>query len=416
MDIVREPRKKTGRYIWITVGVLAVIAVTLWLRGLEPAAPTVDGAIIWTDIVKRDDMLRQVRGTGNLRPKNILLITATTGGKVEKIFAEPGLVVVPETVLLILSNPDVELDALQAQQVLVAAEANFENLRGTLETSLLNQQVTVSSVRNQLRDAQRRLDSYNEVKEEVSRLDLERTQDEVEELTSRLEIEQRTLTLRTEGMDRTLNAEQEAVERLRDLAEFQQDRVKALQVKAGTEGTLRELQPETGQWIPAGQTLGVIIQPGALEAVVGIPEVQAKDVLVGQDATVDTRAAGGRAVPGRVTRIDPSASGGLVTVDIEILGELPRGALADQSVEGIITIERLENVLNMKRPTVGQANSRVGMFKIVDDGQYAVRFTVQIGQTSVNSVEILGGLQEGDVVILSDMARWDEFDRVRIRR
>ncbi|MFC1500406.1 efflux RND transporter periplasmic adaptor subunit [Candidatus Zixiibacteriota bacterium] len=416
MDIVREPKKKTGRNIWIAVGVLAVIAVTLWLRRLEPAAPTVDGAIIWTDTVKRGDMLRQVRGTGNLRPKNILLITATTGGKVEEIFAEPGLEVEPETVLLILSNPDVELDALQAQQQLVAAEANFENLRGNLETGLLNQQVTVSIVNNRLRDAQRTLDSFNEVREEVSLLDLQRTQDEVEVLTSQLEIENRTQELMTLSMGRTMNAEQERVERLRDLAEFQQNRVNALHVRAGSNGILRELQPEKGQWIPAGQTLGVIIQPGALEAVVGIPEVQAKDVLVGQEATVDTRSAGGRAVPSRVSRINPSASGGLVTVDIEILGDLPRGALADQSVEGIITLERLENVLHMNRPTVGQANSSVGMFKVVDDGQYAVRITVQIGQTSVNSVEITGGLEEGDVVILSDMARWDEFDRVRIRR
>lgn len=416
MDIVREPKKKTGRYIWITVGVAALIAVTLWLRGLEPAAPTVDGAIIWTDTVKKGDMLRRVRGTGNLRPKNILLITATTGGKVEKIFAEPGLKVEPETVLLILSNPDVELDALEAQQQLVGAEANLENLRGTLETGLLNQQVTVSIVNNRLRDARRTLDSFNEVREEVSLLDLQRTQDEVQVLTSQLEIEERTLQLMSESMERTLNAEQDRVERFHDLAEFQLDRVNALHVKAGTEGILRELRPETGQWIPAGQTLGVIIQPGALEAVVRIPEVQAKDVLVGQEATVDTRATGGRAIRGRVSRIDPSAFGGLVTVDIEILDELPRGALADQSVEGIITIERLENVLNMKRPTIGQANSTVGMFKVVDDGQYAIRVTVQIGQTSVNSVEIRGGLEEGDVVILSDMARWDEFDRVRIRR
>jgi len=416
VDIAREPKKKTGRYIWISVGVLGVIAVTLWLRGLEPAAPTVDGAIIWTGTVERGNMYRKVRGTGNLRPKNLLMITATTGGKVEEIFAEPGLQVEPETVLLILSNPDVELDALQAQQVLVAAEANYENLRGNLETSLLNQQVTVARTRNQLRDAQRRLDSYNEVKEEVSRLDLERTQDEVEELTSRMEIEQRTMELLEAGMGRTLAAEQEAVERLRDLAEFQQDRVDALHVRAESQGTLRELQPEKGQWINAGQPLGVIIQPGDLEAVVGIPEVQAKDVLVGQEAIVDTRSAGGREIPARVSRINPSAQGGLVTVDIEILGELPTGALADQSVEGIITIERLEDVLYMSRPTMGQANSSVGMFKVVDDGQYAVRVTVKIGQTSVNNIEIESGLERGDVVILSDMARWDEFDRVRIRR
>lgn len=402
--------------MWIAVAVLAVVAITLMLRNLEPAAPTVDGAVIWTDVVKRDDMLRQVRGSGNLRPKNILIISATTAGKVEEVLAEPGLEVTSETELVVLSNPDVELNALQANQELVAAEANLANLRSTLEIQQQNQQITVANVNNQLRDAQRTLDSYNEVREEVSRLQLERTRDQVEELTARLEIEQRTLDLRTEGMSTTLNAEEARVERLRELADFQRSRVEALRVKAGTVGIVRELDLEEGSWVGAGQQLGVIIiTPIELEAVVNIPEVQARDVVIGQVAEVDTRSAGREKVRGRVSRIDPSASGGLVTVDIELLEELPRGARADQSVEGIITIERLENVLYMSRPTVGQANSTVGMFKLVDDRQYAIRVRVDIGQTSVGSIEIKGGLEEGDEVILSDMARWDEFDRVRIR-
>ncbi len=416
MDIPREPKSKKSKYIWITLAVIAVVAITIGLRSLEPAAPTVDGALIWTDIVKRGPMLRQVRGSGNLRPKNILHVSAVTGGKVEDVLVEPGAEVEPDDVLLIMSNPDVELNALEANQQLVAAEANLANLRGTLETNRLNQEASVERTRNQLRDAQRTLESYNAAREEVARNDLERTQDEVNFLTTQLEIEQRALDIMNEGNQRTIAAEESRVARLRELAEFQQSRVEALHVRAGSEGIVRELNPEKGEWVGTGQELGIIIQPGELEAVVNIPEVQAKDVIIGQEATVDTRTQGGREIPGRVTRIDPAATGGLVPVDIEILGELPDGVRADISIEGIITIERLDNVLYMSRPTVGQANSRVGMFKLVDDGQYAVRITVEIGQTSVNSIEIRGGLEEDDEVILSDMARWDEYDRVRIRR
>jgi len=416
VDIPREPKSKKSKYIWITLAVIAVVAITIGLRSLEPAAPTVDGALIWTDIVKRGPMLRQVRGSGNLRPKNILHVSAVTGGKVEDVLVEPGAEVEPDDVLLIMSNPDVELNALEANQQLVAAEANLANLRGTLETNRLNQEASVERTRNQLRDAQRTLESYNAAREEVARNDLERTQDEVNFLTTQLEIEQRALDIMNEGNQRTIAAEESRVARLRELAEFQQSRVEALHVRAGSEGIVRELNPEKGEWVGTGQELGIIIQPGELEAVVNIPEVQAKDVIIGQEATVDTRTQGGREIPGRVTRIDPAATGGLVPVDIEILGELPDGVRADISIEGIITIERLDNVLYMSRPTVGQANSRVGMFKLVDDGQYAVRITVEIGQTSVNSIEIRGGLEEDDEVILSDMARWDEYDRVRIRR
>jgi multidrug resistance efflux pump len=416
VDIPREPKSKKKKYVWIALAVVAVGAITIGLRSLEPAAPTVDGALIWTDVVRQGPMLRQVRGSGNLRPKNILHISAITGGKVEDVLVEPGAEVGPDDVLLIMSNPDVELSALEANQQLVAAEANLANLRGTLETNRLNQEASVERTRNQLRDAQRTLESYNAAIEEVARNDVERTQDEVNFLTTQLEIEQRALAIMNEGNQRTLDAEESRVARLRELAEFQQSRVEALHVRAGTDGIVRELNPEKGEWVGTGQPLGVIIQPGELEAVVNIPEVQAKDVIIGQEATVDTRAQGGREIPGRVTRIDPAASGGLVPVDIEILGDLPPGVRADQSIEGIITIERLDNVLFMSRPTVGQANSRVGMFKLVDDGQYAVRITVEIGQTSVNSIEIRGGLEVGDEVILSDMARWDEYDRVRIRR
>ncbi len=413
MDIPREPKGKKGRYLWIAAGVLAIVAITLFLQKLEPAAPTVDGAIVWTDTVKRGSMLRRVRGTGYLRPEDIVYISAETAGRVARVVAEPGLVTEPETVLLELNNPQVELDALEQQRQLTVAEGELVNLTNSLETVVLNQRVTVNRVRNQHRDAVRRLEAFNDVREEVSRLELERTQDEVEELRDRLEIEERTLRVLTEGIERQLAAKRSQIERLKELAEFHQRRLESMNVKAGTRGVVRELELEVGQWVSPGQVLGVIIQPGRLKAVVRIQETQAGDVVLGQEAEVDTRSA---KVKGHVARIDPSASGGMVTVDIELDEMLPTSARPDQSVEGVITIERLDDVLFMGRPTVGQANSRVGMFMLVEEGRYAVRVTVHIGQTSVDRIEIVQGLQEGDEVILSDMSRWDAFDRVRIRR
>jgi multidrug resistance efflux pump len=413
VDIPREPKGKKGRYLWIAAGVLAIVAITLFLQKLEPAAPTVDGAIVWTDTVKRGSMLRRVRGTGYLRPEDIVYISAETAGRVARVVAEPGLVTEPETVLLELNNPQVELDALEQQRQLTVAEGELVNLTNSLETVVLNQRVTVNRVRNQHRDAVRRLEAFNDVREEVSRLELERTQDEVEELRDRLEIEERTLRVLTEGIERQLAAKRSQIERLKELAEFHQRRLESMNVKAGTRGVVRELELEVGQWVSPGQVLGVIIQPGRLKAVVRIQETQAGDVVLGQEAEVDTRSA---KVKGHVARIDPSASGGMVTVDIELDEMLPTSARPDQSVEGVITIERLDDVLFMGRPTVGQANSRVGMFMLVEEGRYAVRVTVHIGQTSVDRIEIVQGLQEGDEVILSDMSRWDAFDRVRIRR
>lgn len=412
MDIPREPKGKKGRYLWGAAGVLAIIVITLFLRQLEPAAPTVDGAIVWTGTVERGNMLRKVRGTGYLRPEDIVYISAEAAGRVTEVIAEPGLMTKPETLLLRLSNPQIELDVLEQRRQLSVAEGEFVDLTNSLQTDVLNQQITVNSVRNQYRDAVRRLEAYNDVKEEVSRLNLERTQDEVEELKERLEIEERTLRVRTEGIDRRLAAKQSQIDRLKELDEFQTRRLESMSVRAGTTGVVRELNLEVGQWVSMGQVLGVIIKPGSLMAVVRIQETQAGEVILGQEAEIDTRYA---KVKGHVSRIDPSASGGLVTVDLEIDEELPSSARPDQSVEGVIIIARLNNVLNMGRPTVGQANSRVGMFKLVEDGRYAIRVPVQIGQTSVDRIEIIQGLQEGDVVILSDMSRWDAFDRVRIK-
>ena len=412
VDIVREPKRKTGRYIWIAVAVAVVAAITLFLRQLEPAAPTVEAATIWTDVVKRGSMLRQVRGSGNLVPKDIFFITAATPGRVEEIFAQPGDRVEPGTALLKLDNPDVELEYLQAQRALTVAQGELQNLRGTLETNILNQQATLARTNNQYRDAVRTLESYREIPEEVAKNELERVQDQVEELKARLEIEARTLQLMQSSQAIQIANKEAEVERLGQLEQFRRNLFDDLAVKAGRRGVVRELGLEIGQRVGTGQTLAVVIQPGNLRAVIRVPEVQAKDVRLGQEAEVDTRSG---KVAGNVTRIDPSATGGTVTVDIELVGQLPYGARADQSIDGVITIERLEDVLYTGRPTIGQANSRIGLFRVVEDGNYAVRVTVSIGRTSVDKVEVTQGLNEGDEVILSDMSRWDAFDRVRIR-
>jgi HlyD family secretion protein len=413
VDIQREPKSKKGRYILIGLAVVALAVITVLLRNLEPAAPTVDADTIWTGTVERGPMLRQVRGPGTLVPEDIVFISARTAGRVERVQVQPGSPVSPDVVLLELSNPNVELDALEAARQLSSAEADLINLRGTLETGILSQQVTVARTRNEYRDAVRRLDAYREVPQEVSQLELERTQDQVEELQKRLEIEERTLEVRQQGREVQLQVQQSQVERLKDLSEFRRNLVESMKVTAGVKGVVRTLELEVGQWVNAGSPLGVIIQPGRLRAEVRINEIQATDVVLNLPAEVDTRRG---KVPGHISRIDPSALGGTVRVDIALDGTVPEGARADQSVEGIITLERLEDVLYMGRPTIGQANSTIGLFKLVDDGNYAVRVSVELGQTSVDKVEVKRGLQQGDIVILSDMARWDNFDRVRIRR
>ena len=414
MDIPREPKSKRGRYIWIGLGVVALVVLTLFLRNLEPAAPTVDANILWTDTVKRGSFLRQVRGSGNLVPEDIVYISAVTAGRVQEVLVKAGAETDPGTVLLRLENPDVQLDYLDAQRQYTVAQSELVQLRGQLETQILDQQATVARTRNELRDAQRQLAAYREVPEEVSQLAMQRTEDQVEELTLRLEIEEKTLTFRQQSRDIEIRAQESQVARLKELATFQRDRLESMSVKAGTRGVVRELGLEVGQWVNPGQRLGVIIEPGELMAQIRINETQARDVVIGQKAEIDPRV--GDVVEGRVTRIDPSASGGQVTVDIEILEPLPQGARADQSIDGVVTIESLDDVMYVGRPTNGQANSTVGLFKVVDGGTAAIRVSVEFGRSSVDKMEVERGLEVGDEVILSDMSRYDEFDRVRIRR
>jgi HlyD family secretion protein len=414
VDIPRAPVKR-GRKQFLYGGLilLALVLTTLGLRGLKPAAPKVDRSAIWIDSVQRGPLVIEVRGPGTLVPERIRYISAVTAGRVEQRLAEAGEEVQPETVLLELSNPDVQLQALESERQLTAAQADRVNLRANLASQRLNQEGTVAAARAAYLDAKRNAEAAETlaVKQLISANDASRAREHVEELATRFKVEEERLQVMTEAADSQLALQDAQVSRLRAVTDFQKGRIRSMEVKAGAAGTLQELSLEVGQWAQSGAQLARIVEPGRLKAVLRIPETQAKDVTIGQPATIDTR---NGIVRGRVSRIDPAVVNGTVTVDVSLEGEMPRGARPDLSVDGTIQVERLDNVLHVGRPAYGQAGSTVGLFKLVENGSAAIRVSVRLGRTSVNSVEVLGGLQAGDKVIISDMSRWDGFDRVRV--
>jgi hypothetical protein len=317
-------------------------------------------------------------------------------------------------VLLELSNPDVEIQALDAQRQLTAEQARLVDLQTQLENQRLSQEGLVVTVRTQYMEAMRSVSRDEELAERglLSDIDLQNSRGRAEELESRLEVERQRLAVMTNAQETQLSAQRAQVERLRSIAVFKENLVASMRVVAGVSGVLADLPLEPGQWVRPGDELARIVQPGRLRAEVRIPETQARDVAIGQLALIDTRP---DTVLGRVIRIDPAVAGGSVTVDVRLEGELPKEARPDLSIDGTIEIERLTDVLYLARPTYGQPNSRVGLFKIVEGGNAAVRVTVRLGRSSVNTIEIIEGLVEGDEVIVSDMSNWDEYDRVRLR-
>jgi HlyD family secretion protein len=391
----------------------ALVLATLGLKGLKPAAPAVDRATIWVDSVQRGPLVLQVRGPGTLVPERIRWISAVTAGRVERRLAEIGQTVQPETVLLVLSNPDVQLEALESERQLTAAQGDRVNLRTSLESQRLNQQGALAVAKSEYLEGKRNAVAAESLaaKELISVMEASRARDRVVELATRLEVEERRLALLSDAMGSQLALQDAQVDRLRAVTNFQRGRVRSMEVKAGASGILQDLTLEVGQWAQPGATLARIVEPGRLKAVLRIPETQAKDVVLGQPATIDTR---NGIVKGRVARIDPAVQNGTVTVDVALEGELPRGARPDLSVDGTIEVERLKDVLHIGRPAYGQGQSSVGLFRLVEDGQAAVRVSVELGRTSVNMVEIRGGVQPGDKLIISDMSRWDGYDRVRL--
>ena len=421
MDIKREAKSKTLKRILYGGGTLAaLVLITLFLSGLERAAPTVDRATLWMDTVKRGELLLERRGPGTLVPEEIRAITARTAGRVEEVILLPGAYVQPDTVILRLSDPDVELAARNAEWDLRSAEAYYRDLEVRLETQRLQQRATAAQVQAeysiQTLTAERDQQLFDE--ELISNLALRLSMTRAEQAATRQEIEQELLRIIDISIQEQLGVQQTQIDQLRARHELAISDLDALYVKADIPGVLQEMPMEVGQSVAPGTVLARVVQPDKLKAELRIPEVQAKDINIGQRAIVDTRTA---EIPGIVTRIDPAAQQGTVTVDIKLLleqmpdGKLPDGARPQLSVDGTIEITRLPDVLYVGKPAFGQSNSTVGLFRVVDDGEYAVRVNVQLGLGSVNLIEIIQGLEEGVEVILSDMSRWDSVDRVRLR-
>ncbi|MEP6731265.1 MAG: HlyD family efflux transporter periplasmic adaptor subunit [bacterium] len=414
MDISRAPKSKTRRYVTIGIAALAFVLVAVALTRLKPAEPTVDRGILSIDSVRRGDMVREVRGPGTLVPVHIRWISAVTSARVERIIAQPGQKVTPTTVLLEMSNPDVQIQALQAEQSLSEAQSRYIDLSVQLESSRLSQEGNVASMRTlNVTAAQEKAAADTLVTRKlISPFEANTKRATADEVTTRLRVEQKRLALMTQSVDSQLAALKRQIAKLQAIATFQRSRVQSMVVVAGEEGVLQELALQPGQWVNGGTAMAKVVQPGTLKAVLRIAETQAKDVAIGQPASIDTR---NGIVAGHVSRMDPGAQAGTVTIDVAIDGPLPAGARPDLNVDGTIQLEKLKNILFTGRTLIGQDNAPVGLFKLDPDGKTATRVQVRLGRTSVNAVEIVRGLQAGDKVILSDMSTFDGVDRVRIK-
>ena len=426
LDIKREPPKKRGKYIMIGVGVAVLGVTTVALGNLEQRAPSVDRATLWIDSVTRGTMTRQVRAPGTLTPEHIRYVVAVTSGRVEALPIRPGVTVMPSSILLELSNPDVQLEMLNAQSAVTNAEQNYVTLQTSLESQRLALESGVANARTAYGNARRDFETFKALDEKklASSQEVERSKDVMEQTKKQLAVEESRLKVQTDAIESQLRLARENISRLNAILKFQNDRVSSMRVPAGDSGQLLSLgngqsELQLGQWILAGQTLATVAQPGKLKAVLRVPETQAKDVALGQKVDIDTRAGGGGAntgvVKGHVSRVDPTSVNGTVTVEVLFDGPLPPGARADLSVDGVIEIERLDNVLYVQRPAYGQAESTVGLFKLDPDGKTASRVNVKLGRSSVSTIEIVNGLQPKDKVIVSDMSQWDNVAKVRIQ-
>ncbi len=414
MDIVRAPKKKTGRNLAIAGGGAAVLILTLALSSLDPAVPTVSREGVLVDSVRRGDVVREVRGPGTLVPEHIRWITAQASARVERKLVESGAQVAAGEMLLVLSNPDLQIQTMQAEQQVRQSEIDLLNLRTNLRSQLLTQEGVVASTRTQWVSASQEAVAADSLlrRNLISGFEAKNRQAQAEEFTTRYRIEQERLALMAQAIDSQVAVQAAQVVQLRAIAANQQARLRSLEVRSPDTGVLQELTLQLGQWVPEGTTLAKVVQPGRLKAVLRIPESQAKDVAIGQRASVDTR---NGIVEGVVARKDPSALGGTVTVDVMLEGPLPPGAVPDLSVDGTIEIQKMNNILYTGRPAFGPGSGTVGLFRLEPNGTYAVRVPVELGRSSVNTIEILRGLEAGDQVVLSDMTRFANVDRVRIK-
>jgi multidrug efflux pump subunit AcrA (membrane-fusion protein) len=423
MDIVRDEsvkRKKRRKQVIVSViAVLAVLGITLGVSRLKPAAPTVEYGTIWPDTVKRGSMLRQVRGLGSLVPipEDVRLIPAETDCRVEKILVLPGTPVKPDTLIMELSNPQVSQEALNADLDLKSAEAEYHNTKAKVDSDLMNLKAEAATVENDYENAKRDATANKELAKigVLSDSALKASLAKEKEMATRHQIEDDRIAEATKAVETQLEVQQATIQQKRALSDLKHRQLDALKVRAGITGVLQgaDTPVQVGQRVTQGTILAKVVQPDHLKAELKIPETQAKDILIGQYAEIDTH---NGIVKGAVSRIDPAVQNGTVTVDVKFDEALPKWARPDLSVDGTITLERLNNVLYVGRPAFGQEKSTVSMFKIDPDGKSATQVKVELGRSSVNTIEILGGLKEGDQVILSDMSRWDANDHIRLER
>jgi HlyD family secretion protein len=418
MDIQRpelRQQKRRRQLIWLAVGGMLCIGVILGVSRLKPAAPEVERSTVWTDTVKRGPMLRQVHGPGSLVPSQEFTrqIPAETEATVVRIRMLPGSQVKAETVLLEMSNPQVEQAALDAKLQVRAEVAEYRSLRVKLQSDLMSQKAGAATVNADYSEAKLQAETDKALYDlgVISGLAYKNSKSKADELTTRNHIEDERLDINQKAIESQLAEEQAKVDRIRALAELRQKQSDALIVRAGITGVLVDLPLQVGQHVLPGTMLAKIVQPDHLIAALKVAETQARDVQIGQAALIDTH---NGTVAGSVTRVDPAVQNGTVTVDLKLTGELPKGARPDLSVDGTIDLERLDNVLYVGRPAFGQENSTISLFKLNSDSKGAVRVPVKVGRASVNLIQILEGLHEGDTVILSDMSRSDNTDRIRL--
>ncbi len=416
MDIQRPDqsrKRRNQRIAWVALGVLVIGLISYLISRLKPAAPSVERETVWVDTVQRGPMLRQVRGPGTLVPVDIRWLSAAQDARVERIPALPGVAVEPDTILLELSNPELEQGLTDAESQLQGANADLEDLRARLESEVLSQRSQAAAVDSQAQEAKLQAEANQQLHKDglIPDLTLRLSRLRADQLNRQAGIETERVTKSTQSAAAQLSAQRARVAQAQDLVNLRRSQVEGLHVRAGISGILQQLPVQVGQRVTPGTNLARVARPGELKAELRIPETQAKDIVVGQTASIDTR---NGLVAGRVARIAPSVQEGTVTVDVALTGELPKGARPDLSVDGTIELERLPDVLFVGRPAYGQPNSKVEMFKLVEGGKAAVKVPVQLGRSSVNTIELVSGLQVGDQVILSDTSAWDAVNRIKL--
>jgi HlyD family secretion protein len=427
MDIQRkgvQRRKRIVGAIMLVLGLVALGGAWKVVRNLKPAAPGVDLSTLWPDTVKRGPMLREVRGLGTLVPDNTMLITARTDARIERILVKPGSMVKADTVIMIMSSPELETELLDAEFALKAAEADYKNLEVTLHKTLLDLESAEAQTSADYNTAKLEADRDTALAKEnlLATTDAKISQVKAEQLSNKYRIDKERLGINDAAEKAQLDSQKVKVEQLRAQYDLKKNQVDQLKVQAGFDGMLQSVPPpmtpvEEGQKVPAGTALGKVAQANHLKAELKIAETQIKDVAPGQLAVIDTRLAGGGStglVNGRVSRIEQSIVNGTVTVDVSLVGAMPPGSRADLSVDGVIQLEKLDDVVFVGRPVFGQENSTVTLFKLEPDGKYANKVKVAFGRSSVNTIEIRDGLHVGDRVILSDMSQYDQYDRIKL--